>query len=375
MGLKWDKIQEKFKKLVKKFHPDINAGDKSFEEKLKLITLAYTQLKNTYRQKLESNLNIKPDIKISVNQTFGIDSDMEIEAFSKKNDYVPEIDKNYIFDKDTTLAILSGFAFNKRVLIQGYHGTGKSTHIEQIAARLNWPCVRINLDSHVSRIDLIGKDAITLKDGKQITEFKEGILPWAIQNSIALVFDEYDAGRPDVMFVIQRVLEADGNFTLLDKNKVIKQNKYFRLFATTNTVGLGDTTGLYHGTQQINQGQMDRWNIVSTLNYLSLEKEMEIVLAKNKNLNNSKGKEKIANMIKVASLTRKGFIAGDISTVMSPRTVLHWVENADIFKDIGYAFRVTFLNKCDELEKNIISEYYQRCFGEELPESMVNIHA
>ena len=324
---------------------------------------------------MENNLDIKPDIKISVNQTFGIDSDMEIEAFSKKNDYVPEIDKNYIFDRDTTLAILSGFAFNKRVLIQGYHGTGKSTHIEQIAARLNWPCVRINLDSHVSRIDLIGKDAITLKDGKQITEFKEGILPWAIQNSIALVFDEYDAGRPDVMFVIQRVLEADGNFTLLDKNKVIKQNKFFRLFATTNTVGLGDTTGLYHGTQQINQGQMDRWNIVSTLNYLSLEKEMEIVLAKNKNLNNTKGKEKIANMIKVASLTRKGFMAGDISTVMSPRTVLHWVENSDIFKDIGYGFRVTFLNKCDEVEKNIISEYYQRCFGEELPESMINIQA
>ena len=321
---------------------------------------------------MENNLNIKPDIKISVNQTFGIDSDMEIEAFSKKNDYVPEIDKNYIFDRDTTLAILSGFAFNKRVLIQGYHGTGKSTHIEQIAARLNWPCVRINLDSHVSRIDLIGKDAIKLKDGKQITEFKEGILPWAIQNSVALVFDEYDAGRPDVMFVIQRVLEADGNFTLLDKNKVIKQNKYFRLFATTNTVGLGDTTGLYHGTQQINQGQMDRWNIVSTLNYLSLEKEMEIVLAKNKNLNNNKGKEKVSNMIKVASLTRKGFIAGDISTVMSPRTVLHWVENSDIFKDNGYAFRVTFLNKCDEVEKNIISEYYQRCFGEELPESMIN---
>ena len=324
---------------------------------------------------MENNLNIKPDIKISVNQTFGIESDMEIEAFSKRNDYVPEIDKNYIFDRDTTLAILSGFAFNKRVLIQGYHGTGKSTHIEQIAARLNWPCVRINLDSHVSRIDLIGKDAITLKDGKQVTEFKEGILPWAIQNSIALVFDEYDAGRPDVMFVIQRVLEADGNFTLLDKNKVIKQNKFFRLFATTNTVGLGDTTGLYHGTQQINQGQMDRWNIVSTLNYLSLEKEMEIVLAKNKNFNNSKGKEKVSNMIKVASLTRKGFIAGDISTVMSPRTVLHWVENTDIFKDIGYAFRVTFLNKCDEVEKNIISEYYQRCFGEELPESMINIQS
>ena len=319
-----------------------------------------------------NNLDIKPDIKLSAKQTFGIDSDLEIEAFSKKNEYVPEIDKNYIFDKDTTLAILSGFSFNKRVLVQGYHGTGKSTHIEQVAARLNWPCIRINLDSHVSRIDLIGKDAISIKDGKQITEFKEGILPWSIQNPVALVFDEYDAGRPDVMFVIQRVLEADGSFTLLDKNKVIKQNKYFRLFATSNTIGLGDTTGLYHGTQQINQGQMDRWNIVTSLNYLSLEKEMEIILAKNKSLNNSKGKEKVANMIKVATLTRKGFIAGDISTVMSPRTVLHWVENSEIFKNIGYGFRVTFLNKCDEIEKNIIAEYYQRCFGEELPESMVN---
>ena len=322
-----------------------------------------------------NNLNIKPDIKLSVKQTFGIDSEIEVEAFSKKNDYVPEIDKNYIFDRDTTLAILSGFSFNKRVLVQGYHGTGKSTHIEQVAARLNWPCIRINLDSHVSRIDLIGKDAITIKDGKQITEFKEGILPWSIQNPVALVFDEYDAGRPDVMFVIQRVLEADGSFTLLDKNKVIKQNKYFRLFATSNTVGLGDTTGLYHGTQQINQGQMYRWNIVTSLNYLSLDKEMEIILAKNKNLNNAKGKEKVANMIKVATLTRKGFIAGDISTVMSPRTVLHWVENSEIFKDIGYGFRVTFLNKCDEIEKNIIAEYYQRCFGEELPESMVNIQS
>ena len=319
------------------------------------------------------NLNIKPDIKINTKQLFGIDSDLEIEAFSQKNEYVPEIDKTYKFDRDTTLAILSGFLFNKRVLVQGYHGTGKSTHIEQIAARLNWPCIRVNLDSHVSRIDLIGKDSIVLKDNKQVTEFKEGILPWSIQNPVALVFDEYDAGRPDVMFVIQRVLEAEGSFTLLDKNKVIKQNKYFRLFATTNTVGLGDTTGLYHGTQQINQGQMDRWNIVTTLNYLNLEKEMEIILAKNKNLNNPRGKEKIANMIKVASLTRKGFIAGDISTVMSPRTVLHWAENSQIFKDDGYSFRVTFLNKCDDAEKNIIAEYYQRCFGEDLPESLINI--
>ena len=315
----------------------------------------------------------KPDIKISVKQTFGFESDMQAGGFSKKNEYVPKIDPDYKFDKDTTLAILAGFSFNKRVLIQGYHGTGKSTHIEQVAARLNWPCVRVNLDSHISRIDLIGKDAIVLKDGKQITEFKEGILPWSIQNPIALVFDEYDAGRPDVMFVIQRVLESEGNFTLLDKNKVLEQHDFFRIFATTNTVGLGDTTGLYHGTQQINQGQMDRWNIVSTLNYLPFEKELEIVLAKNKDFNNKEGKELLSNMIKVADLTRKGFVNGDISTVMSPRTVLHWAENTSIFKDQGYAFRITFLNKCDELEKKIISEYYQRCFGEDLPESSINI--
>ena len=321
---------------------------------------------------LNSSLQ-KPDIKLSVKQSFGINTKMEIDGFSKKNEYVPKIDQDYKFDRDTTLAILSGFSFNKRVLIQGYHGTGKSTHIEQVAARLNWPCIRVNLDSHVSRIDLIGKDAIVLKDGKQVTEFKEGILPWSIQNPVALVFDEYDAGRPDVMFVIQRVLESEGNFTLLDKNKVISQHDYFRMFATTNTVGLGDTTGLYHGNQQINQGQMDRWNIVSTLNYLPFEKELEIVLAKNKSFNNKEGKEQISNMIKVADLSRKGFINGDISTVMSPRTVLHWAENTSIFKDQGYAFRVTFLNKCDEIEKKIISEYYQRCFGEDLPESSVNV--
>ena len=320
-----------------------------------------------------TELMAKPDMKISVNQTFGFESEMEVNAFSKKNEYVPKIDPDYKFDKDTTLAILAGFSYNKRVLIQGYHGTGKSTHIEQVAARLNWPCIRVNLDSHVSRIDLIGKDSIILKDGKQITEFKEGILPWSIQNPIALVFDEYDAGRPDVMFVIQRVLESEGNFTLLDKNKVIEQNDFFRLFATTNTVGLGDTTGLYHGTQQINQGQMDRWNIVSTLNYLPLEKELEIISAKNKKFNTKDGKQKLVNMIKVADLSRKGFMNGDISTVMSPRTVLHWAENTNIFKDIGYAFRVTFLNKCDEIEKKIISEYYQRCFGEDLPESSLNI--
>ena len=319
------------------------------------------------------NLNIQPDIKISVKQVFGIDSELKVEGFSKKNEYVPDIDKDYKFDRDTTLAIIAGFKYNKKVIIHGYHGTGKSTHIEQIAARLNWPCIRVNLDSHISRIDLIGKDAIVLKNNKQVTEFQEGILPWSIQNPIALVFDEYDAMRPDVAFLMTKVLEAEGGLTLLEKNKVIKPNNYFRLFATANTIGLGDTTGLYTGTQQINQAQLDRWNITTILNYLSLEKEMEIVLAKNKNLNNAKGKEKVANMIKVASLTRKGFIAGDISTVMSPRTIIHWAQNSSIFKDTGYAFRVTFLNKCDELEKNIIAEYYQRCFGEDLPESLINV--
>ena len=315
------------------------------------------------------NLNIQPDIKMSLKQSFGIDSDMEVDAFSKRSEYVPEIDKNYKFDRDTTLAIISGFAFNKRVLVQGYHGTGKSTHIEQIAARLNWPCIRVNLDSHVSRIDLIGKDAIVVKDGKQITEFKEGILPWSIQNPVALVFDEYDAGRPDVMFVIQRVLEAEGNFTLLDKNKVIKQNKFFRLFATSNTVGLGDTTGLYHGTQQINQGQMDRWSIVSTLNYLPHADEVNIILAKQKSYDTEAGREQVSQMVRMADLTRKGFMAGDLSTVMSPRTVLTWSENARIFNDITLAFKLSFLNKCDEVERPVLAEYYQRVFGIDLPES------
>jgi len=308
----------------------------------------------------------EPDIKVSVKKVFNIDSDMIVDAFSKKNDYVPEIDDSYIFDRETTLAILAGFSHNRRVLIQGFHGTGKSTHIEQVAARLNWPCVRVNLDSHISRIDLIGKDAIVVKDGKQITEFKEGVLPWSLQNPVALVFDEYDAGRPDVMFVIQRVLETDGRFTLLDKNKVIKQHKQFRLFATTNTIGLGDTSGLYHGTQQINQGQMDRWNIVSTLNYLRPEKEAEIVLSKCKFLDTVNGKKLVSNMVKVANLTRKGFANGDISTVMSPRTVITWADNYNIFKDLPHSFKLSFLNKCDELERSIVAEYYQRCFGSEL---------
>ena len=316
------------------------------------------------------NLDTQPDIKVSLKQTFGIESDMEVNAFSKKTEYVPDIDKNYKFDRDTTLAIISGFAFNKRVLVQGYHGTGKSTHIEQIAARLNWPCIRVNLDSHISRIDLIGKDSIVLKDGKQVTEFKEGILPWSIQNPVALVFDEYDAGRPDVMFVIQRVLESDGSFTLLDKNKVLKQNEYFRMFATTNTVGLGDTTGLYHGTQQINQGQMDRWHIVSTLNYLDPDLELKVILSKVPSLDNKEGREIAKNMISVANLSRQGFANGDISTLMSPRTVISWAENNQIFNDLNKSFEITFLNKCDETERVIIAEYYQRCFNAEVPDSI-----
>ena len=317
----------------------------------------------------KQNLN-QPDISISVNQAFGIDTDLHVDGFSERSDYVPDIDSSYCFDKSTTLAILSGFKYNRRVMIQGLHGTGKSTHIEQVAARLNWPCVRVNLDSHISRIDLIGKDAIVLQDGKQITEFQDGILPWSLQNPTALVFDEYDAGRPDVMFVIQRVLEAEGKFTLLDKNRVLKPNPFFRLFATTNTIGLGDTTGLYHGTQQINQGQMDRWSIVTTLNYLDFEKEKEIMLAKVPSFNTKEKEEIIELMIKVADLTRKGMANGDISTVMSPRTVLTWAQNAEIF-DHNYelSFNLTFLNKCDESEKQIISEYYQRCFGDELSSS------
>ena len=314
-----------------------------------------------------------PDISVSVRQLFGIDSDIVCPAFSESSELVPEIDEAYCFNHETTLAILSGFAFNRRVMIQGYHGTGKSTHIEQVAARRNWPCFRVNLDSHISRIDLIGKDAIVLRDGKQVTEFREGMLPWCLQNPAALVFDEYDAGRPDVMFVIQRVLEVEGKLTLLDQSKVIQPHPYFRLFSTSNTVGLGDTTGLYHGTQQINQGQMDRWNIVSTLNYLEHDAEVEIVLAKVPDYNTEEGRATISKMVEVADLTRSGFVNGDISTVMSPRTVIMWGENADIFRDLGFAFRLTFLNKCDEVERPIIAEYYQRVFGVELPESAAHI--
>jgi len=307
-----------------------------------------------------------PDTTVDARETFGVDIDMKVPAFSVADERVPDRDDTYVFDPDTTMAILAGFAFNRRVMIQGYHGTGKSTHIEQVAARLNWPCIRINLDSHISRIDLVGKDAIVLREGKQVTEFREGLLPWCLQHPCALVFDEYDAGRPDVMFVIQRVLEVEGKLTLLDQNRVIRPNPHFRLFATANTVGLGDTTGLYHGTQQINQGQMDRWSVVTTLNYLPAETETDIVAAKTKGLD----RKTIANMVKIADMTRQGFIAGDISTVMSPRTVLTWAQNAAIFGNLGFAFRVSFLNKCDEAERPLVAEYYQRVFGEELPESV-----
>jgi cobaltochelatase CobS len=308
-----------------------------------------------------------PDITVKARDVFGIDVDLDVPAFSVRTEHVPETDSAYQFDKDTTLAILAGFAFNRRVMIQGYHGTGKSTHIEQVAARLNWPCIRVNLDSHISRIDLIGKDAIVLKDGKQVTEFREGILPWALQHACALVFDEYDAGRPDVMFVIQRVLEVEGRLTLLDQNRVIRPHPAFRLFATANTVGLGDTTGLYHGTQQINQGQMDRWNIVATLNYLPHAQEVAIVLAKlGIPASDAVMKKRTESMVALADLTRAGFIAGDISTVMSPRTVITWAENTRIFGDVGFAFRLTFLNKCDEAERNTVAEYYQRCFNEDI---------
>jgi cobaltochelatase CobS len=319
-----------------------------------------------------NDLPAEPDIKVSVRQSFGIDSDLQVPAFSQATEYVPEIDEAYRFDRDTTLAILAGFAYNRRVMIQGYHGTGKSTHIEQVAAHLNWPCVRVNLDSHISRIDLVGKDAIVLRDGKQVTEYREGMLPWALQHPVALVFDEYDAGRPDVMFVIQRVLEVEGKMTLLDQNRVMRPHPSFRLFSTANTVGLGDTSGLYHGTQQINQGQMDRWNIVAQLNYLEHDAELEIVLARCPSYQTEEGRRTISQMVSLADLTRSGFIAGDISTVMSPRTVMTWAENALIFDDLGFAFRLTFLNKCDETERPIIAEYYQRCLGVELPESTVS---
>ena len=319
------------------------------------------------------DISAKPTEEISVREVFGIDTNMVVKGFAERTARVPELAPTYKFDPATTLAILAGFQYNRRVIIQGYHGTGKSTHIEQVAARLNWPCVRVNLDSHISRIDLIGKDAIKLRDGKQVTEFQEGILPWALRNATAIVFDEYDAGRADVMFVIQRVLETDGKLTLLDQNEVITPHPYFRLFATANTVGLGDTTGLYHGTQQINQGQMDRWSLVATLNYLSHDAETAIVLSKCPHMNTATGRKTVSQMVTVADLSRTAFMNGDLSTVMSPRTVIAWAQNAEIFRNVGYAFRLSFLNKCDELERQTVAEFYQRCFDEELPESAASM--
>jgi cobaltochelatase CobS len=331
-----------------------------------------TELSNVKPESRGETVMAAPDKMVKVRDLFGVDTDMEVPAFSEADERVPDLDPAYVFDPDTTLSICAGFGRNRRVMIQGYHGTGKSTHIEQVAARLNWPLIRINLDAHISRIDLIGRDAIVLRDGQQVTEFREGLLPWALQHPVALVFDEYDAGRPDVMFVIQRVLETEGKLTLLDQNRVIRPNPFFRLFATTNTIGLGDTTGLYHGTQAINQGQMDRWNIVTTLNYLPAAVEAQIVLAKSGEYDNPDGKTQVEKMIKVAELSRQGFINGDISTVMSPRTVISWAQNTLIFGDVGFAFRVTFLNKCDEAERPLIAEYYQRVFGTDLPESVAS---
>jgi cobaltochelatase CobS len=327
-------------------------------------------ISNTMPQSRSDTLLATPDKMLKVREAFGVDSDMEVPAFAEADERVPDLDPTYVFDPETTLAICAGFARNRRVMVQGYHGTGKSTHIEQVAARLNWPCIRINLDAHISRIDLVGRDAIVLREGQQVTEFREGLLPWALQHPVALVFDEYDAGRPDVMFVIQRVLEVEGKLTLLDQNRVIRPNPWFRLFATTNTIGLGDTTGLYHGTQALNQGQLDRWNIVTTLNYLPAETEARIVLAKSGEYDTPGGNEIVEKMVKVANLSRQGFINGDISTVMSPRTVISWAQNMLIFDDVGFAFRISFLNKCDEAERGIIAEYYQRVFGQDLPESL-----
>jgi len=317
-----------------------------------------------------SDLNtLKPDRLLSVRDTFGIDSDLQMPAFGERDEHVPEVDAVYRFNTDVTLAILAGFMRNRRVMVQGLHGTGKSTHVEQVAARLNWPCVRVNLDGHISRLDLVGKDAVVLRDGQQVTEFQEGIVPWALQRPVALVFDEYDAGRPDVMFVIQRLLERDGRFTLLDQNRVLAPHPFFRLFATANTVGLGNLNGLYHGAQRLNHAQIDRWNIVATLNYLSADEEMAIVAARVPALAGEGSRALLRSMVALADLTRKGFAAGDLSTLMSPRTVISWAENIEIFRDPATAFRLSFLNKCDEAERALVAEYFQRVFDRDIDEA------
>jgi len=314
-------------------------------------------------------MTIQPDRMVSVRDSFGIDSNLIVPAFSEPDEHVPEIDSAYRFNRDVTLALLAGFSRDRRVMVQGLHGTGKSTHIEQVAARLNWPCVRVNLDGHISRMDLVGKDAVVLQDGKQVTAFQEGIVPWALQRAMALIFDEYDAGRPDVMFVIQRILERDGKFTLMDQNTVLRPHPSFRLFATANTVGQGNLNGLYHGVQRLNHAQLDRWNIVAALNYLPAEEEIAIVQARVPQLADAEGYALVASMVALAHLTRQGFDAGDLSTVMSPRTVITWAENIEIFHDTALAFRLSFLNRCDEAERTVVAEYFQRCFDRELDES------
>ena len=306
---------------------------------------------------------------VSVRELFGIDTALRVPAFSQADAHVPDIDSVYRFNPEVTLALLAGFTHNRRVLVQGLHGTGKSTHIEQVAARLNWPCVRVNLDGHISRLDLVGRDTVVLREGQQVTEFQEGIVPWALQRPVALIFDEYDAGRPDVMFVIQRILEQGGQFTLLDQNRVLRPHPGFRLFATSNTVGLGNLNGLYHGAQRLNHAQMDRWNIVAALNYLPAAEEMAIVAARVPGLADPARQTLLEAMVALADLTRKGFAAGDLSTLMSPRTVITWGENIDIFQDPALALRLSFLNKCDDAERPVVAEYYQRCFGTELAES------
>lgn len=314
-------------------------------------------------------MTTQPDRMVSVRDSFGIDSNLIVPAFSEPDEHVPEIDSAYRFNRDVTLALLAGFSRDRRVMVQGLHGTGKSTHIEQVAARLNWPCVRVNLDGHISRMDLVGKDAVVLQDGKQVTAFQEGIVPWALQRPMALIFDEYDAGRPDVMFVIQRILERDGKFTLMDQNTVLRPHPSFRLFATANTVGQGNLNGLYHGVQRLNHAQLDRWNIVAALNYLPAEEEIAIVQARVPQFADAEGYALVASMVALAHLTRQGFDAGDLSTVMSPRTVITWAENIDIFHDTALAFRLSFLNRCDEAERTVVAEYFQRCFDRELDES------
>ena len=306
-----------------------------------------------------------PDTEVAVRDAFGIDSDLVVPAFAEPSAHVPDADPGYRFQPDVTLALLAGFAHDRRVLVQGAHGTGKSTHVEQIAARLNWGCLRVNLDGQLGRMDLVGRDAVVLRDGMQVTEFQEGILPWAVRRPIALVLDEYDAGRPDVMFVLQRLLERAGAFTLLERNEVLRPHPGFRLFATANTAGQGNHGGPYHGVQRLNHAQLDRWNIVARLEHLPADEEAAVVRTKVPALDGERGREIAAAMVAVAALTRTGYAAGDLSTLMSPRTVISWAENLVLFEDPALAFRLSFANRCDADEQLVLDEYFQRCFGRE----------